>query len=202
MESRLLLHTLQQFGRGDESVFDELEETRYQIARRERREKRWVDPDGARSIDRPDEIFSQTMVDADFASDRAVDLCEERRWELREGDAAQVRRRDKACRIADGAAAESEQRVVAREPVTEEPAVEALDGREALVFLALRHRKRYVGNSGASEARLETSPMEPSHLRLGDDRYPSTWPEPPESVPDIIHVVVRKNHRIRIAGPM
>ena len=76
-------------------------EARAELAARQRREQRRIDDDQRRRMKRADQVLALRMVDADLAADRAVDLREQRRRHLDDGDAAQVRRRGEAGDVAE-----------------------------------------------------------------------------------------------------
>ena len=64
-----------------------------------------------------DEILAAGMIDRRLAADRGIHLREQRRRHLHEVHAALVAGRDKAGQVADHAAAERQDRAVAREAV-------------------------------------------------------------------------------------
>ena len=72
--------------------------------------------DRRRLVERPDEVLALGQVDAGLAADRRVDLGDERRRDLDERDAAQVRRGEEPGRVAERAAADRDERLAALDP--------------------------------------------------------------------------------------
>ncbi len=126
-----------------------------------------------RLIERADQIFALRVVDADFAADRAVHLRQQRCRHMHEGDAAQVGGRGEAGHVADDAAAEGDERRRAVGLRDDERVVDARDGLEVLVALAVRHEYRLGGGSARAVQRLrELWSVQPPDQRARDDEAP------------------------------
>ena len=85
-----------------------------------------------------DEVLALGQVDAGLAADRRVDLGDERRRDLDQRHAAQVRGRQEPGRVAQRAAADRDQRVAALDPQPRQLARRLADDRQLLGRLALR----------------------------------------------------------------
>jgi hypothetical protein len=91
---------------------------------RKRTQKPRVNEHGNGLMKRPQEIFPRRVVNPDFPSDAAVDLREERRWNLDKPDSAQHRRGDIAGEVSDDAAAQPNNKTVPFHASTEEARLE------------------------------------------------------------------------------
>ena len=99
------LELLEQGGVGRERDLHHLGEARRALARGQRREVREVGHDGARLMERADEVLPDGVVEAGLSPDRRVDHREQRRGDLHEAHAAQQARRREAREVADDPAA-------------------------------------------------------------------------------------------------
>ena len=101
-------------------------------------QRRDVDDDRGRLVERADEVLALGQVDAGLAADRRVDLGDERRrarW--MNADAAQVGRGEEPGRVAEGAATDRDERLGALDAQRGELAGRGLDDRQSLGGLAL-----------------------------------------------------------------
>ena len=88
----------------DDAVFDHLGHAAAELADRQSPERVGVDPDAHRLVESADDVLGAGMVDADLASDRAVDLGQERRRHHQQGESARESGGDEAGQVADHAA--------------------------------------------------------------------------------------------------
>ncbi len=116
---------------------DRLAERGPELSLGERPERLDVDDDRARLVERPDQVLALGEIDAGLATDRRIDLGDERGRDLDEPDAAQVHRREEAGRIAERAAADGHQHLVAADAQPGELAGGGLDDGQSLRRLAL-----------------------------------------------------------------
>ena len=110
----MMFEPLEQRGVGDQSVLDDLCESRAQLARRQRGERGRVGDHESGLVERANQVLAAGVVDAGLAADGRVDLGEQRRRQLHEVDSALVAGRRKAGEIAHHSAAEREHRAIAR----------------------------------------------------------------------------------------
>ena len=106
------------------AVLDDFVEARPELAAGQRREQGRIDDDDPRLVEGADEVLAAWQVDTHLAADGRVDLREQRRRHVREGDAAHVRGGGEAAHVADDAAAEGDQRGDGRRR-PEQPVVDA-----------------------------------------------------------------------------
>ena len=85
----------------DHAVFDDFGQARAVIPIGQRGQRRRVDEHAQGLVERADQVLALRVVDADLSADRAVDVREQRRRNLHEGDAAGIRRRRETGRVAD-----------------------------------------------------------------------------------------------------
>ena len=95
---------------------DRLPERGPHLALGERPQDLDIDDHGRRLMERTQEVLALREVDAGLATDRRVDLGDERRRDLDDPDAAQVDRGKEAGRIAERPAADRDQRLGAFDP--------------------------------------------------------------------------------------
>ena len=93
------------------------------------------------------------VIDAGLATDRRVDLREQRRRHLDEVDAALVRGGGEPGDVADDAAAEGDDRSRSVEPGREHRVVERLEHRGVLELLAIVYDDRHDGAAGGPQRR-------------------------------------------------
>ncbi len=103
-----LHHARKQRCIADCAVLDHLGYPGRELARRQRRKRIEVRHHQLRLMKRADEVFALGQIHARLAADRAIHHRQQRRRYLHESDAAQVRRRDEACEVADNPAAKSD----------------------------------------------------------------------------------------------
>ncbi len=88
----------------DHSVLDDFRQSRPVVPVGQSVERGRIDEDAERLMEGADEVFTLRMVDADLSADRAVDVGQERRGHLDEGDAAGVGGGREAGRVSHDAA--------------------------------------------------------------------------------------------------
>ena len=98
---------------GDHSVLDDLIEARSEFAPRQRAQKRGIDDDQRRLMERADQVLAERVIDSNLAADRAIDLRQQGRRDLHEGDAAQKGCRGETSGVAKNASAERDDRAAA-----------------------------------------------------------------------------------------
>ena len=116
-------------------------------------------------MERADQVLPERMVDADLAANRAVHLRQQRRRHVGQRDAAKISRRGEAGRVAEDAAADGDDAGAAIGAVLDERIVDAGDGLQVLVSLA-------VGNEhdlGVAERLLDGPAVQLPHRRARDD---------------------------------
>ncbi len=101
-----------------------------------------VDDDRGRLVIGADQVLARGVVDADLAADRAVDLRQERRRHLDDRDAAEVGRGGESGDVADDPAADGDDRRRAIGRGANQGIVDASDGGELLVALAVGNEDR------------------------------------------------------------
>ena len=154
-------------------VLDHFVQPGAELAPRQRAEHRRIDDDGVRLVEGADQVLAERMVDADLAADRAVHLRQQRRRHVHERDAAQVGRRGEARHVADDAAAERDERRRAIGVRADQRVVDARDGRELLVALAVGDEDRLPACRCVERARArspwsrQTSGLETTKRRPG-----------------------------------
>src|SRR6185295_15135591 len=133
---------------------------------------------------------------ADLAADRAVHLGQQRRRNVDERDAAQVRGRRIAGHVADDAAAERDQRRAAVGGRLHERVVDARDGRQLLGAFAVRHEDRLDLFRAAREALA----VQPPHERARDDEAARGQFELVEQCADAIENAVFEMYGVAARG--
>lgn len=99
----------EEFGAGDDAVFDDFEEASAVFAGGERVEDGGVDEDGVGLVEGAEEVLAALEVDAGFAADGGVDLGKESGGDLDDGDAAHEDGGEEAADVAADAAAEGDE---------------------------------------------------------------------------------------------
>ena len=116
------------------------------------REHADIDDDRGRLMERADEVLALRQVDRGLAPDRGVDLGDERRRDVHDRDAAQVRRGEEAGGVAERPATDGDDRLVALDPEPRQLARRGLEDRQALGRLALGKHHGRDGPAGRGEA--------------------------------------------------
>ena len=129
-------------GVAEQAVLRHLGVAGAEVAGRQRVEERGVGEHQPRLVEGADEVLALGRVDPGLAADRAVDLGEQRRRHLHEADAAAQDRGGEAGEVADDAAAEGEDEVVAVDLRGDQPLDGALEPGPALGGLAGRQHER------------------------------------------------------------
>ena len=106
----VLLEPCKEIRIADDTVFDDLAESRCNLSRRQCLEQIEIHKDCIWLVECTDEILAERMVDGNLAADARVHLCEQARRQLDKGHAAHIGRRDKASEVADHASAECKDR--------------------------------------------------------------------------------------------
>ena len=104
-ENRIVIpgDPIEQGGARRHPVLDHLVQAGAELASGERAEDRRIDDDRVRLIEGADEVLAHAMVHADLAADGAVDLRQQRRRHVHEGDASEIRCGREPRQIADHA---------------------------------------------------------------------------------------------------
>ena len=155
---------------GHERVLGHLAEPGAVLARRQRRQRGDVGEDAERLVERADQVLALGQVDRGLAADGGVDLREQRGRRLHDGDAAVVHRRREAGGVADHAAAEGDDGVVAEQPPRREARAQGVDGGERLGVLAVADEEEVGGDVGALQRGDERRRVEVGDAGLADDR--------------------------------
>jgi hypothetical protein len=119
-------------------------------------------------VEGADEVLAECVIYADLAADRAVDLREKRCRHVDERDTAQERRSGESRRVAHDAAAHGEDGAAAIRARLDERLVDARDGLEILVSLAVRDQDRF----GPANRLLNRFAVQPPDRRAGHDEPP------------------------------
>ena len=129
---------------GDDAVLDDFVEAGPELPAWQRRQELGIDDDRGRLMIGADQVLARGVVDADLAADRAVDLRQERRGHLDDRHAAKVGRGGEPGDVADDAAADGDdgRRAIGRG--ANQRIVDASDGRELLVALAIGDEDRVL----------------------------------------------------------
>ena len=107
IDAALRLEPGEEGGIAEKAVFRDFGIACREFAAGQRVEKGDVGKDGARLVERADEILAVRRIDAGLAADRGIDLGQQRRRNLDEVDAAAQDRCGKAGEIADDAATQA-----------------------------------------------------------------------------------------------
>ena len=105
----ILFHEAEERGIADDASFDGLEKAGAQLAVGEGLQDVDIGEDGSGVVEAADEVFACGEVDAGFAADGGVDLGEERGRNLDVVDAAHVDSGEEPSKVANNAAAESDE---------------------------------------------------------------------------------------------
>ncbi len=151
----------------DDAVLDDFVQPGAELTTGKGSQELGVDDHSRRLVIRADQVLARGVVDADLASDRAIDLRQERRRYLDDRYATKERRRGEARDVADDTSANGDNRRRAIRGCADEGIVDASDGWHLLEALA-------VGNEDglfAGQA-CEGVAVQPPHRRVGDDEAP------------------------------
>ena len=139
----------------------------------QRPERRDVDDDVGRLMERADEVLALGQVHGGLAADRRVDLGDQGRRDVDERHAAQVRGGEEPGGVAEGAAADGDERLIATDPQPGELARGGFDDGHPLGILALReHDGLDRGQPAGQQARGQIAPDGVPGTRLGDEDRP------------------------------
>ena len=119
-------------------VLEHLRQAARELVVGQRREDLRIDEHHPREVERAQQVLALRQIDRDLASDRRVDLGEQRRGALHEGDAPHEGGCNEPGQIADDPAAEGHDRVAPAQPRVQELAHQAHDVRGRLRGLAGR----------------------------------------------------------------
>ena len=140
---------------------DRLAEGGPPLALGERPQHRDVDDHGHRLVERADQVLALGQVDAGLAADRRVDLGDEGRRDVDDRDPAQVRRREEPGRVAQRAAADRHDRLVAFDAQPRQLA----RGRPRRRPVAWRPRPAAAARSRPASRRRPARPRSPPRPR-------------------------------------
>ncbi len=138
----------EEFGAGDDAVFDDFEEAGAVFARGEGAEDCGVDEDGVGLVEGAKEVFAALEVDAGFAADGGVDLSEEGGGDLDDGDASHEDGREEAADVAADASAEGDDDAGAVRAPGEHLVGEGFEDAEAFVGFAAGEVKDFEPGEG------------------------------------------------------
>ena len=130
----------------------------------ERLERPRIDHDPGGPVERPDEVLAAGKIDRGLASDRRVDLADERRRHRHPRHPAHVGGRGEPGKVGRAAAAEADDRAVPADP---QCAPEPLEHRDRLRGLA--GRDLVARRVPIAERELRSDAVDPGHVRVGDD---------------------------------
>src|ERR1051326_6449478 len=125
---------------GNDGLLHHFTESRNQFARGQRHGRFGIDENSRWLMKRAHEVFANRQIDSGFSADRRVDLSKQRRWNLHDGDAAQVNGRGESSKIAYDSTTERNYEIVAFEAVFAEEFDGFFKDRKGFVALALGHQ--------------------------------------------------------------
>ena len=108
-------------------------------------------------------------ADGDFAADTAVDLGNDGRRNLDEGNAAQESRCCEAAEIASDTAAESQDTIAAGNAGVRKLLIEVEEGRCAFMFFPGWENQAVDAEASAGQGRFQSLPVEGIDVRIGND---------------------------------
>ena len=152
----------------DAAVFDDLGDARPELALRQRRERVGVGDDNPGLVERADEILASGMVDAGLASDRGVDLREQRRRYLRIADAALVAGGREAGDVAHDASTQRQHGGVAVHLFVDQRVDDPPGGLQGLVALSVGQYA--LGDAPFRQGRCQLGRYSARHGGVGDDQ--------------------------------
>ncbi len=157
------------------AIFDDLAQGGPPLALRQRRQRREVEHDRRRLVERAQQVLALREVDAGLAADGRVDLGDERRRHTDPGHAPEVRRGQEPRRVAERPAADRDQRVAPLDAQAGELARRLADDRELLRRLARRAASPRRPASRAPAAPRRRPPRTPT-MRRAPRRAPLAGP--------------------------
>ena len=119
-------------------------------------------------VERAHEVLALRQVNGGLSTDGGVHHGEQACWHLRERQAAQVSRRDKAGKVAHYAASDRDYQVAALRLALCEPAIYKLRSLQRLMRLACWHNEHVRRDAGGFERELRAARL-PMHSLVGDD---------------------------------
>ena len=150
---------------GDRAVLDHLGQPGSDFALRQGRKRRQIGDDAQRLVKRADHVLAARVVDRRLATDRRVDLRQQRRRQLDERHAALVARRRETGHVADDTAAQRDQRRRTFATAFEQHVEDAVERLPVLEALAVgQHHLRDID---ANVFQLLRQPLE---IECGDRR--------------------------------
>src|SRR5262245_7687210 len=123
-----------------------------QFTLRQREQGFGIDDDSARLMERPDQIFSERMVDRCLASHRTIDLRKQRCGNLYVVRPTKKGRSDKSCEIAHHSSSDCEDGIAPFEPVTDQKSPGALGRANGFCPLTVANEMRKSRESGLLQA--------------------------------------------------
>ncbi len=179
----ILFHEAEEAGVVDDAGFDAFLEPGAELGGGKGAEEVGVGEDGLGVVEAADEVFAGEEVDAGFASDGGVDLCEQGAGELDVADTAHVDGGEEAGDVADDASTEGKQEGVAVGPGGGKLLGEGFYAREALVAFAGGVEEDGGGLLSLGEGGEEGFGPEGPDLGRGDDEGAEgfAWVEPAEA---------------------
>ena len=164
-------------GVAEQAVFGDLGIAGAEFARRQRIEQRGVGDHQHRLVEGADQVLAMRGIDRGLAADRGIDLRQQRRRHLHVVEPAPHDRCGKAREIADHAAAERNDEIVALDAVPDQLVAERRKMRERFRALA---RRQHDGGSlvgrlcHCGQSRIE---MMLRYVLVADDGEPCTGPQ-------------------------
>ena len=152
-------------------------------------------------MERADQVLSLRDVDRGLAADRGVDHTEQRRRDLRDADATEIRRCREARRVADRAAAERDDPAVAPDPGSRELSPEPRDRPHGFRRLARGEAQRDRVESGELQRAHQTRLVPRGRGRLADHRDAPGPAEVAEMRTDLVEEPSAHQHRVRMVPP-
>jgi len=157
---RLVFKNREEPGLGDESMFDDLDESDPDFPRRERFQDKGIAQDEFGLMKSPDDILVAVQIDAGFAADTRVHLSQKRSRDKSMTESPQIGGRDETGDIANDAAADSHDESGPVDPQFEQIPVNRSD-----------RIQRFTGFTPIDEnqgQRGERSAMEPMDVSIRD----------------------------------
>src|SRR5262249_17161805 len=125
-------------------------------------------------MESPDQVLAERVIDRRLASDRAVDLREQRRGNLDVIDSAQKSRGDKARQVARHAAAERDHGVGPFKTIGDQKTPGAFGRAQRFRPLAVADQMRERREAGPFQTPFNALAEERVHLRVRDDSKPAS----------------------------
>ena len=153
----------------DQPVLQDLGPAGAQLERRQGRQDIDVGQDEARLMEGPDQILAARRVDRGLAPDRGIDLGQKGRRHLHEVDAAHVERCRQPRQIADDAAAQGDDHVLAVQPLGQQPVHQPFQFRKRLGRLACRDCRHGRANARRFQRGCQGGTVDGGHGLIADD---------------------------------